>query len=417
MHKKRPPPAYRPPPPGYQPPVNVSHTLSAVPLVQRPPAGVESSPPQREEQHAVHMSNLERQKDEAEALQAIYGDDFEEFSDSEWRFKHSDGLSLVCHLPSMYPSDDPPVLVLSTSAAGGNAFIEHLVAQFDPDAEFGMAIAENFFEFCQAEELGTQQLESGESVNPETTEPEPETKAEADTADDDITAVTVTLPSAEVADALCMALASAAGFESYGGDSTSLFAQAKLGIAVELHGFELQLSIDSVDLQPDVVQEVTDWVASYFPDFGDQPPDMLSFGAGLVKLTDGLRRAQASDGVLVEAQTGEEDLEVLTGHPAYQRRLQNGETVQFRGGGNSLAPRLRSGEMRKFLPVKSHDDLKSKDIVFCTIKGRYWTHLLKKKTFVGGADEFMYTISNIGGHENGTIPLANIYGKVIDHWK
>jgi len=61
--------------------------------------------------------------------------------------------------------------------------------------------------------------------------------------------------------------------------------------------------------------------------------------------------------------------------------------------------------------------IKQKGFVFCTIKGRYWSHLVKKKTFVGGADEFLYTISNIKGFENGTIPLGNIYRKCTDHWK
>jgi hypothetical protein len=356
--------------------------------------------------------NVERQKDEAEALQAIYGDDFEGFSESEWRFKHNDA-SLICHLPSAYPSDEPPVLFLSddSTPADGDAFIERLMAQFVPDAEFGLAIAQQFFEFCQAEEsqFGRTQLESGESFKPE-----PEAQAEDDP--DEVTAVTVTLLSTEVTVALCAALSCTAGFESYGSGSTSLFAQGELGIAVELHGLELQLSIDSVDFQPEVVQEVRDWVSSFCS--SDSAPDWPNFGDGLVQLTDALRSRTGADGILVETQSGEkEDGTGLTGHPAYQHRLQNGEVVQFRGGGNSLAPRIRSGECCKYAPVKTHEDVKQKDIVFCTIKGRYWTHLVKKKTFVGGTDEFLYTISNIKGFENGTIPFANIYGKCIDHWK
>ena len=273
--------------------------------------------------------------------------------------------------------------------------------------------------------------------------PEPEAEAEAEAeppprqkgdtaaanaahgAQDTPQLVTITLPSAEVAAALCAALSSTAGFQSYGGGSSSLFAQGELGIAVELRGLELQLSIDSVDFQLDVVQDVRDWVAIYCLDSREQPPDLPSFGDGLVRLTDALRRRTAgADGILVQAQSGEEEEDVgtedatlLTGHAAYKRRLQNGEIVQFRGGGNSLAPRIRSGECCKYAPVKTHEDIKQKDIVFCTIKGRYWTHLVKKKTFVGGKDEFLYTISNIKGFENGTIPLGNIYGKCIDHWK
>jgi hypothetical protein len=60
--------------------------------------------------------------------------------------------------------------------------------------------------------------------------------------------------------------------------------------------------------------------------------------------------------------------------------------VQFRGGGNGLAPRVRSGECCTYTPVKTHEDTKQKGIVFCTIKARYSSHLVKKTTFVGGAD-------------------------------
>ena len=91
--------------------------------------------------------------------------------------------------------------------------------------------------------------------------------------------------------------------------------------------------------------------------------------------------------------------------------------MQFRGGGNSLAPRIRSGECCKYQPVSTHEDVKEKDIVFCQIKGRYWGHMVKKKTFVGGEKEYEYTISNIHGWENGTIGLEHVYGKAIDHWR
>ena len=82
-----------------------------------------------------------------------------------------------------------------------------------------------------------------------------------------------------------------------------------------------------------------------------------------------------------------------------------------------MHPRIKSGECCQYTPVFRHDDIKEKDIVFCQIKGRYWGHMVKKKTFVGGDDEFEYTISNIHGFENGTCKLENIYGKVIAHWK
>ena len=47
----------------------------------------------------------------------------------------------------------------------------------------------------------------------------------------------------------------------------------------------------------------------------------------------------------------------LTGNDAYKARLQAGETVQFRGGGNSLHPRIKSGECCKYQPVRTHEDV------------------------------------------------------------
>merc|ERR1719476_692276 len=72
----------------------------------------------------------------------------------------------------------------------------------------------------------------------------------------------------------------------------------------------------------------------------------------------------------------------LTGNAAWKARLQAGETVSFRGGGNSLAPLIKSGECCTYAPVFKHEDAKARDIVFCQIKGRFWGHMVKKKTLV-----------------------------------
>lgn len=108
----------------------------------------------------------------------------------------------------------------------------------------------------------------------------------------------------------------------------------------------------------------------------------------------------------------------LIGNQAWKTRLQAGETVSFRGGGNSLAPLIKSGECCTYAPVFKHEDVKVRDVVFCQVKGRFWGHMVKKKTLVkhgrdGDPDEYNYTISNIHGHENGDTTLDKIYGKVI----
>ena len=52
----------------------------------------------------------------------------------------------------------------------------------------------------------------------------------------------------------------------------------------------------------------------------------------------------------------------LTGNAAWKVRLQDGETVSFRGGGNSLAPLIKSGECCTYAPVRKHEDVKVRDV-------------------------------------------------------
>lgn len=124
-------------------------------------------------------------------------------------------------------------------------------------------------------------------------------------------------------------------------------------------------------------------------------------------------------------EAGEPDVEpkptskqTLTGNNAWKARLQDGETVSFRGGGNSLAPLIKSGECCTYAPVFKHEDVKERDVVFCQIKGRFWGHMVKKKTLEsrgrdGQPDVYNFTISNIHGHENGDCKVEKIYGRVI----
>ena len=181
-------------------------------------------------------------------------------------------------------------------------------------------------------------------------------------------------------------------------------------MAAEFHG-HLQVSVDGVDC----IDDLGAWMAERVDG------DVSSFGEQLLKWVDAQRVADeekfgSADGVVAPVGFTLAAGVALTGNAAWKARLQAGETVQFRGGGNSLAPRIRSGECCKYSPVLKHEDIKVKDIVFCQINGRYWGHMVKKKTFVGGDDMYEYTISNIRGFEHGTCKLDHNYGKNIDHW-
>jgi hypothetical protein len=98
---------------------------------------------------------------------------------------------------------------------------------------------------------------------------------------------------------------------------------------------------------------------------------------------------------------------VLTGKAAYIARLRAGETIRFREGGNSMTPRIKSRQKCTYQPVRSPDDVKVGDAIFCKVGGSYYTHLI---TAIRGDQ---YQIGNNHGHVNGWTTLANIYGKVI----
>lgn len=75
-------------------------------------------------------------------------------------------------------------------------------------------------------------------------------------------------------------------------------------------------------------------------------------------------------------------------------RVNAGEVVVNREGGNSMTPLLKSRE-----PVelrKPDRPLRKGDIVFCKVRGRYMTHLVHA---VG--DDGRYMIGNNHGHMNG----------------
>lgn len=98
---------------------------------------------------------------------------------------------------------------------------------------------------------------------------------------------------------------------------------------------------------------------------------------------------------------------VVTSKAAYIARLRAGETISFREGGNSMAPRIKSRQKCTYKPVTTSEDVKIGDAVFCKVGGNYFTHLI---TAMRGDQ---YQISNNHGHVNGWITLNSIFGKVI----
>jgi phage repressor protein C with HTH and peptisase S24 domain len=90
------------------------------------------------------------------------------------------------------------------------------------------------------------------------------------------------------------------------------------------------------------------------------------------------------------------------------QKLQSGSEASFRPKGNSMRPRIESGNQVTVSPDTS--SLKEEDIVFCKVKGNYYVHLVKAIKTEG--DNKLYLIGNNRGGTNGWIGLNSIYGKV-----
>lgn len=85
------------------------------------------------------------------------------------------------------------------------------------------------------------------------------------------------------------------------------------------------------------------------------------------------------------------------------QKLLAGETVIVKGKGNSMTPKLKSGEAVIVEPITPDTIIKKRDIVLCKVKGHIYLHL------VTGISGDMYKISNNHGHDNGW--TRQIYGK------
>lgn len=89
------------------------------------------------------------------------------------------------------------------------------------------------------------------------------------------------------------------------------------------------------------------------------------------------------------------------------KQLQSGETITLREQGNSMSPKIESGQKITVAPVTAETVIKKGDILCCKVKGRLMTHLC---TAVQGD---RYQISNNHNHVNGWTGRNSIYGKVI----
>lgn len=87
-------------------------------------------------------------------------------------------------------------------------------------------------------------------------------------------------------------------------------------------------------------------------------------------------------------------------------RLEKGESFITSEKGNSMSPLIKSGQKHKLVPT-TWKDVDVDDIVYCKVKGNFYTHLVKAKN-----DEKGCLIGNNKGGVNGW--TKQVFGKVIE---
>ena len=102
-------------------------------------------------------------------------------------------------------------------------------------------------------------------------------------------------------------------------------------------------------------------------------------------------------------------------------QLLEGKSVVYRSSGNSLWPRVQSGQKCTFIPVRAAGQklqqlgvyLHVGDIVFCEVqpRDRFFAHEIKEIETIKWVT--YYSIGNARGHINGWCEAKHIYGKLV----
>ena len=85
-------------------------------------------------------------------------------------------------------------------------------------------------------------------------------------------------------------------------------------------------------------------------------------------------------------------------------KLRRGEPVEMRPRGNSMTPRIKSGQQVRIVPADL-TDVELGDVVLSKVKGVYRLHI------VSARKDGRVQISNAHGHVNGW--TKQVFGKVV----
>jgi hypothetical protein len=90
----------------------------------------------------------------------------------------------------------------------------------------------------------------------------------------------------------------------------------------------------------------------------------------------------------------------------YIEDLKKGKTVSFRPKGNSMSPKIESGQLCTVEPVDT-DALTVGEVVLCKVNGKQYLHL------ISAIKVNQFQISNNKNHINGWIGPNSIFGRLV----
>jgi translation initiation factor IF-1 len=93
----------------------------------------------------------------------------------------------------------------------------------------------------------------------------------------------------------------------------------------------------------------------------------------------------------------------------YIAGLRAGHAVEFRPFGDSMTPRVLSGDVCTVRPLAEGEEIAKGDVVLCRVSGRQYLHL------VSAVQGDRVQIANNHGHVNGWTSRANVYGRLVSN--
>ena len=98
-----------------------------------------------------------------------------------------------------------------------------------------------------------------------------------------------------------------------------------------------------------------------------------------------------------------------------KRQLQEGQTVQYCSSGNSLKPRVHSGDCTLWEPTTTASVFKKNDIVFCQVQPKDYFYAHKIVSITEHDDKLVYWIGREDEtHINGWCYAEHIYGRLFE---